>query len=133
MAHPNEEALRASDAAISQGNPQPMFDLFADDAIVHIGGRNKMSGDYKGKAALMEMFGTFMQSLGENPVLESHEILANDTHGIQLNTARASRGGKSIEIQGVGIFHFNGGKISEAWFHDMDPYTADPWYDEGLK
>lgn len=133
MAHPNEEALRAADAATSEGNPQPMFDMFTDDAIIHIGGRSKMAGDYKGKAALMETFAKFMQALGDNPVMESHEILANDTHGVVLQSARASRGGKSIEIQAMGVFHFSGGKITEAWFHDLDPYTADRWYDEGLK
>jgi hypothetical protein len=27
--------------------------------------------------------------------------------------------------------HFSGGKVSEAWFLDEDPYTADAWYDGG--
>lgn len=133
MAHPNAEALRRASDAMDQGNPQPMFDMFADDAVIHIGGRNKMAGDFKGKAELMQTFGTFMQALGENPVMETHAILADDEHAVVLQAARASRGGKSIEIPGVGIFHFTNGKVSEAWFHDMDPYTADPWYDEGLK
>jgi ketosteroid isomerase-like protein len=133
MAHKNEKTLRASDAAMTQGNPQPMFDHFTDDAVIHIGGKNKLAGDYKGKDQLMETFGRFMQALGENPSFDTHEVLANDTHGVVLQTARASRGGKSIAIDGIAIFHFDGaGKVTEAWFSDADPYTADPWYDAGL-
>jgi ketosteroid isomerase-like protein len=132
MAHPNEELLRRVDAEMSKGNPQAMFDLFADDAIVHVGGRSKMAGDYKGKGEIQQSFGLFMQSLGDNPALESHDIVANDTHGIVMQTAKGARGGKSIEIKGLGIMHFSGGRVTEAWFLDEVPYTSDPWYDAGL-
>jgi len=133
MAHPNEQMLRSASEAMDKGNPQPMFDMFADDAVIHVGGRNKIAGDYKGKDEIQKSFGMFMQSLGENPKMETHAILADDEHAVVLQKASASRGGKNIEIPGVGIFHFANGKVSEAWFHDMDPYSADPWYDEGLR
>src|SRR5260221_7601121 len=132
MAHPNEELLRRGDAELQKGNPQAMFDMFADDAVVHVGGQSKLAGDYKGKGEIAQSFALFMQALGDNPVMESHDIVANDTHGFLLQTAKGKRGGKSIEIKGIGIMHFSGGKVSEAWFVDEDPYTADPWYDAGL-
>jgi len=133
MAHPNEELLRRVDAEMVKGNPQAMFDMFADDAVIHVGGRSKLSGDYKGKEELQQTFGLFMQSLGENPAMQSHDILANDTHGVIMQTATGQRGGKKMEIKGVGVMHFTDGKVTEAWFIDEDPYTADPWYDAGLK
>jgi hypothetical protein len=129
MAHPNEELLWRVDAEMAKGNPQAMFDLFADDAIVHVGGRSKLAGDYKGKGEIQQSFGLFMQALGDNPLMESHDILANDKHGIVMQTASGQRGGKKIEIKGLGIMHFSRGKIDEAWFIDEDPYTADAWYD----
>jgi hypothetical protein len=132
MANPNEAALRRVDAELAKGNPQAMFDLFADDAIVHVGGRSKLAGDHKGKGEIQQSFALFMQAMGENPVLESHDIVANDTHGIIMQTAKGQRGGKRIEIKGVGIMHFTNGKVTEAWFLDEDPYTADEWYDAGL-
>jgi uncharacterized protein len=133
MANANLDMLKKVDAAMSQGNPQPMFDMFTDDAVVHIGGRNKLSGDYKGKEEIQKSFGMFMQTLGDNPVLETHAILADDEHAVFLQTAKGTRGGKSMEIPGIGIMHISNGKVTEAWFNDMDPYTSDPWYDEGLK
>lgn len=132
MAHKNETALRKADAEMLKGNVQAMFDLFDDDVVFHIGGRNKMSGDFKSKEMLQEMFAKLLQVLG-TPEMETHDILANDTHGIILQTFRGERGGERITINSIATFHFGaGGKITEAWFIDEDPYTADPFYDGGL-
>jgi len=133
MAHPNEEALRRADAAQASGDVQGLMAMFADDAIIHIGGRSNMAGDYKGKDQLLEVYGRFMQSLGNIEEMGTHDILANDTHGIQLQSVTAERDGERITIKSMGVMHFTDGKVTEAWFIDEDPFTADPWYDAGLK
>jgi ketosteroid isomerase-like protein len=46
-----------------------------------------------------------------------------------LQTFRGTKKGKSLEMPGVSIMHMSGGKITEAWFIDQDPYTADAFYD----
>ena len=133
MAHPNEEVLRKMDEAQAKGDVDAMFSALTDDVVVHAGGRSKLSGDVKGKDALKEQFGRFMQAVGENAEFETHDIVAGDKHGFVLQTYRGNRDGKRIDIQSVSLFHFANGKINEAWLFDVDPYTADPWYDEGLK
>ena len=133
MAHPNEEVLRKMDEAQAKGDIDTMFSVVADDLVAHIGGRSKLAGDVKGKDALKEQFGRFMQAMGENAEFETHDIVAGDKHGFVLQSYRGDRDGKRIEVQSVGIFHFANGKINEMWFIDVDPYEADPWYDGGLK
>ena len=133
MAHPNEELLRRAEEAQGRGDVQAMTDMFADDAVVHIGGRSKMAGDFKGRDQLIEVYGRFMQALGDVVEMTTHDILANDTHGIQLQSVTAERDGQRITIKAIGVLHFTNGKVSEAWFLDEDPYTADAWYDAGLK
>jgi ketosteroid isomerase-like protein len=132
MANKNEQLLRELDAALSSGDVEKAFSYFAEDVVAHIGGKSKLGGTYKGRGELTETFGRFMQAMGENPVLETHDIVANDTHGFILQTFKGTRGNESITLNGVGVFHFANGKISEAWFIDEDPYTADAWYDAGL-
>jgi ketosteroid isomerase-like protein len=132
MAHKNEELMRRADEAMGKGDPSQMFALFAEDAVVHIGGRSKMAGDYKGMEQIQESFGKFMQAVGGAPEFDTHDILANDTHGVILQTLRATRGGERIAIPGMAIMNFTKGKVTEAWFNDLDPYTADPFYDAGL-
>ena len=132
MAHPNEELLRKMDEAQGKGDVETMMSFFADDVIVHIGGKNKVAGDKKGKQELMQSFGTFMQAMGEEAQFETHDIVAGDKHGFILQTFSSNKGWKPIEVNGIGIFHFAGGKISEAWFLDEDPYKSDAWYDAAM-
>jgi len=133
MAHPNEDALRKMDEAQSSGDIETMLSFVTDDVVVHIGGRSKLAGDFKGRDALKDQFGRFMQVMGENAEFETHDIVAGDKHGFILQTLKGDRAGDRIEAQSVGIFHFANGKVNEAWFIDVDPYSADPWYDKGAK
>jgi hypothetical protein len=125
----NEKILRDQDAAMETGDMDKFWAPFADDVLVHVGGRSKLGGEVKGKEGLRARFNEFMTALGENPQFETHDILANDTHGVLMQTFRGTKKNKSAEIRGVSIFHFDKGKISEAWFIDEDPYEADPFYD----
>jgi ketosteroid isomerase-like protein len=127
--HPNEKLLRDSDEAASRGDIEGFLAPFADNVVVHIGGRSRLAGEVRGKAELQQRYTEFFESLGENPEFETHDILANDEHGVLLQFYRGTKEGKTLEARSVGIVHFRDGKISEAWFFDDDPYTADPFYD----
>ncbi|MGH2786183.1 MAG: nuclear transport factor 2 family protein [Actinomycetota bacterium] len=129
----NEELLRKMDEAQAKQDVEGMMAAFADDVVVHIGGRSHMAGDLKGKGELMESYGRFVQVMGDNAEFETHDLVAGDKHGFMLQSFKGNRNGDQIEIKGIGIFHFTNGKISEAWFIDEDPYSADPWYDRGAK
>ena len=131
MAHENVDLLRKFDEAMGTGDVEAMLSFLADDVVVHIGGRSKLAGDLKGKQELMENFGRFIQAVGEDATFDTHAIVADDEHGIILQALTSKRKDSPGQIPGVGIFHFSGGKISEAWFSDLDPYTADPFYDAG--
>jgi uncharacterized protein len=127
--HPNEKLLRDSDEAASRGDFEAFLAPFADDVAVHIGGRSKLAGEVRGKNELQQRYTEFIESMGEDPEFVTHDILANDEHGVLLQQYYGTKGGERVEIRGVGIVHFRDGKISEAWFFDQDPYTADPFYD----
>src|SRR6266545_2767137 len=119
MAHKNEETMRRADEAMAKGDPSKMFALFAEDGVVHIGGRSKLAGDYKGIDQIQEGFGKFMQAAGGAPEFDTHDILANDTHGVIIQTLRATRGGERVAIEGIAIMNFTKGKVTEAWFNDL--------------
>jgi hypothetical protein len=129
MAHKNEKIMRDADEAMDKGDIDGFFAPFADDVVVHIGGRSKLAGDVKGKEELRAKFNQFMGSMGENPEIVTHDILANDTHGVMMQEFRGTKKGQRQTFKGVGIFHFSNGKINEAWFIDEDPYEADKFYD----
>ena len=61
------------------------------------------------------MFGQMMESTGGTFRLDIHDILANDTHGVVLLTARATRDGQEVNVREANIWHVADGKATEFW------------------
>lgn len=133
MTNKYEQLLREQDKALEAGDVEKTFSYFADDVVAHIGGKSKISGDVKGRDQLIKTFEMFMKALGPNGKMETHDIIANDKHGVVLQSFVTEHNGERVTLGAVAIFHFSGDKISEAWFFDQDPYTADAIYDAALK
>ena len=127
--HPNEEMIRRGDEALERGDLDAFWDNVHDDIVVHAAGKSRLGGDHSGKETVKELFGRYMEALGGNPDMQTHAILADDEHGVQLQTVRGEKGGRSLEIQTVNIMHFKDGKISEFWTVDMNQAEADEFYD----
>jgi hypothetical protein len=52
--HPNAQTVMSAFQAFAEGDMATMEGLFADDAIWHVAGRNKWSGDYTGPQAIVQ-------------------------------------------------------------------------------
>ncbi|HJR19416.1 MAG TPA: nuclear transport factor 2 family protein [Actinomycetota bacterium] len=126
MAHPNVETLRRIDEAQTKGDMDAFFADFTDDVVVHIPGTSKLAGTYKGKDQLGELFGKFMEAVGDY-TFEGHSYLADDEHGVSLQNSKATRGGKTLETRDAFISHFRDGKISEFWIYTDDQAGMDDW------
>src|SRR3970040_1219995 len=126
MAHANEGILRSMDEWMRGGDIETMFGLYADNVETHVRGKNKLAGDYKGKDQLMALFGRYMEAMGEY-TFENHAYLADDEHGIILQSSKATRGGETLAMDEVFVMHFRGGKISEMWYVPTDGAAFDAW------
>jgi ketosteroid isomerase-like protein len=119
MAHPHAEVLRAADEAMQSGDIERFFSYYTDDIAVHVAGKSRLAGDYKGLDQLQDVFGRFMEAMGDY-TFENHAYLADDEHGIILQRGKSVRDGKTQEFNEVFVFHFRGGKISEMWYVPVD-------------
>jgi uncharacterized protein len=126
MAHPNVETLRRIDEAQLKGDMETFIAQFTDDVVVHIPGKSKLSGTYKGKDQFVELFGKFMEAVGEYS-FEGHAYLADDEHGVSLQDSKVTKGGKSLETRDAFISHFRDGKISEFWIYTDESDAMDDW------
>jgi uncharacterized protein len=115
MTHPNEDLLRRGYAAFGTGDLETVFGMFSSDILWHNGGSNQVSGDYRGHEAVMGFFGKLMEITGGTFQLEVHDVLANDTHGTVLVTARAERDGQPFAVREVNVWHLADGKATEFW------------------
>ena len=128
MANKNEELLRKGYEAFASYDLDTIRALFADDVVWHVGGRNQLSGTFKGKD---EVFGWFAKllTLSEGTFkIDVHDVMANDTHAVVLSNDTAQRGDKHLDLQAVAVYHIEGGQVKEAWFFNSDVYADDEFF-----
>jgi ketosteroid isomerase-like protein len=128
MAHPNEERIRKGYEAFAAGNLQALDELFADDIIWHVGGRNPFTGDYKGRQEVYGFFAKLVERSGGTFRLEIHDVLANDEHGVVFARTRAQREGRSLDDETLHAFELEDGKVKEFWGYPSDMYAADEFW-----
>ncbi len=128
MAHPNEDRIRQGFEAFSKGDMEAVGQLFADDVAWHVPGRNPIAGDYRGKDEVFRFFATLMERTGGSLSIEVHDVLANDEHAVALITTRGHSGEKTLDANGVQVFHVREGRVTESWLHPGDAYAADEFW-----
>ena len=115
--HPNAAILRAAAEKLEQGGGDmtETFNLLADDVVWHEIGSDE---PIRGKQALAERFQSYE---GKGSIeTETHDILANDEHAIQLVTATATLGDQRLVYRTAEIYHMKDGKITERWAFSDD-------------
>ena len=114
--HPNAAIVRAASEEVERsGDMMASMDLLSDDVVWHEIGRDE---PIRGKQALMERFAGMPQ--GGSITTETHDVLANDEHCIQLVTATATMGDQSLVYRTAEIYHMRDGKITERWAFSDD-------------
>jgi len=128
MAHPNEDLVRRGFTAFGSGDMATLGELFADDIVWHVGGRSPITGDYKGKAEVIGLFAQLAARSGGTFRIDVHDLLANDEHVVALVKGTAEHGGKTLNDSGAQVFHVQGGKVTEQWFHPGDQHASDEFW-----
>jgi ketosteroid isomerase-like protein len=116
--------MRKGYKAFAEGDLDAIRELFADDIVWHVGGRNKLSGDYKGIDEVFGFFGKLME-VGQNLKQEIHDVIANDEHAVVLVTTSMEVNGAPLKDNAVHVFHVQDGKATEFWGHTWNSYEFD--------
>jgi ketosteroid isomerase-like protein len=74
--HPNAEAVRRGYSAFANAEMEGIQSLFADDVVWHVGGRSPLSGDYRGKEAVLGFLGDLVSQTGGTYGGEVHDVMA---------------------------------------------------------
>ncbi len=126
--HPNVELVRRGYTAFGAGDMQTVDEVFADDIVWHMSGNGPLSGDRRSKKEVFEFFGELAEMSGGTFAIDIHDVVGGDDHVVVLSNSRASRNGKSIEAQGVDVWHVKDGKATEFWHVDLDPDAANEFW-----
>jgi hypothetical protein len=116
-------------AAWERNDWEATMACWSDDIVHHVPGRGRLAGDFHGKQAFQEHYGTVSADLGGTiEVARAHDVLVNDDHAVTLVVERAIRGERSREFNRVVVYHIRDGLITETWSHDYDSYALDEFW-----
>lgn len=111
----NAEIARRGYEAFNTGDVQTVMELLTDDVSWNVFGSGPLAGTYKGKQAVMELFGKFLGLL-DSQSTAIHDILANDQHTIVMVNLTVKRGGRTLEQKAVDVIHPDSeGRVREFW------------------
>jgi len=123
--HPNAVLLRRLYDAYARRDRDTICELLAEDCRWNIPGRGPKSGTHVGQGAILELFRGLMRASKGSAVIELHDVLANDTTAIALQTGRATIDGTTSELQEVLVHTIRDGKVVEMQEYQFDLYAFD--------
>lgn len=127
--HPNVGRLESFLEAYADGDAAGMRECLADDAVWHVGGTHRLSGDYHGASSILEYFGRVGEETGGTLRLERLELLANDERGAAFLRVVGDRGDRHLDVTMAEAFRFDGvGRIEEFWAHATDQDAIDRFW-----
>jgi uncharacterized protein len=124
--HPNENLLRREYEARAARDDGALAEVFAEDVVWHVPGRNSIAGENRGIDEVMEYIRR-RRELADDGAFEItvHDVLANDEHGLVIATGRATRGGNAVQWRAHGLYRFRDGRIAECWVLPENQYEFD--------
>ncbi len=123
------QRLEAWLAAYDNHDREAMQESLAEDAVWHVGGTHRLSGDYRGRDAILGYFDTVRSETGNTMRLEPLEVLANERHGAAFLRVTAEREGRSMDVVVTDAFRFDDdGRILEFWAHANDQAAIDAFW-----
>ena len=111
--HPHVTLLRDGYAAFAMGDLDRIRAVLAEDVVHSVSGRNKISGDYRGRDEVLEFYVRLFDLSGGTFRSEPYVFLADDGHGVVLIRATAEHAGGRLDDHGVDIHRFAGDQIIE--------------------
>ena len=127
-----DERVRRLEAWISaygDNDRDEMAESLADDAVWHVGGTHRHSGDYRGRDAILSYFDAVREATADTMRLEPLEILANDRHGAAFLRVTADRDGRQLETVVADAFRFDDeGRIVEFWASNANQAAVDGFW-----
>lgn len=134
MDHPNIDKLRDFLEAYADRDVDRIAAALNHDAVWHVGGTHRLSGDYRGAAAILEYFQQVGAETGGTLQLEATELLANDRRGAAFLRVTATRGDQQLDVTMAEAFQFgDDGRIREFWAHAADQDAIDRFWGEEVK
>lgn len=121
----NAETVRRALAALEAGDLARFAEMFAPDATWHVPGVSPISGDYRGRNAILMLFARIAGIADGSYRFDVVDVMASDRHVVHWQRVRATCGARRLEIEETIVSRVVGGRIAEVWqFTDLYEHDA---------
>jgi len=125
----NAEAVRRGYQAFNTADMNTLMELFDEKAIWHAPGKNPVSGDFKGRDAILAHFGKLGQETGGTVKAELRHLIADEEgRVVGVHHTTAQRAGKRLAIDCCVVFELKHGKVVSAREYVYDLHAADAFW-----
>jgi ketosteroid isomerase-like protein len=113
-------------AAWRSGDTAAVQACYAQDIVMHIGGRSAHAGTYRGMAEWSLAIERILADTdGRAEITEVHDVLVSEHHAVGLVRERFCRGAACVDTDRVVVYELRNGLIAEIWTYDSDVYAYD--------
>lgn len=127
----NIEMARKGYQAFNEQHLDEAMETIHDEILWHAGGDNPVSGEYRGKQAVMGLFAQIGQLTEGTYEADVHDVLASDEHTVVIGTSTSTRHGRTHTSRFVDIIHpAADGRAKEFWRFVEDQAADDEFFKE---
>ena len=122
----NDRIVRQIFGAFARQEGLALRGLFADDAVWVVPGRGVMAGTYRGREAIFRFLVKLPKETDGTYGSELIDVLVSDERAAALYRARGERHGRTLELDQLLLFCFDGSLVREvlALPSDADAFEA---------
>jgi ketosteroid isomerase-like protein len=128
MDHPNDDLARRFIDAYGRRDYQTLEGLLTDDVLWHVGGNHPLSGDYRGRQAVLDYFAKVQSLTSQTLTLDPIEILASGSFGAIFLRVRAERESRELDVTMAEAFRAQEGQLAEFWATADDQEAVDRFW-----
>jgi len=125
MVYLDKKTIKQIIEAFNQRNFEPSSKLFSEDATLHCPGRNRIAGDYEGKAGVIEFWQKQIALTNETFRAEVIAVSQGEGNLVLIIELTTQVGEQLFSWRRVNHYKVIDGRVVEAWIYEGDQYTAD--------
>ena len=121
------QTLGEAMAAVSRGEVDRFGEiLLADNVVWHWPGASSVAGDYRGRAAALDLIRGFHRLTGGRLNVEPVDILEGDDHLMSFTHITAEKEGQRLDVMMADAMRFGpDGRVEEYWTLSNDQKAVD--------
>ena len=131
--HPNATRTREGFERFVQGDLPALLDLFADDAVWHVPGSMTLSGEHRGRDAIIVFLRRTAELTGGTYRVELLWTVADDDHLVAVYRAVGERpDGRELDIEQALLVELEDGRWKVVRAQPLDQAAFDVFWALGL-